>query len=112
MKNYPDSLTAQNTFAFYIMLGMITEKDCPNSSSKNINEYKKLLRKENVSEKMIELYIHKASTTLPSEFLSVVGLQGVYFKERQTFFTQDKQLTERECKTILKEEEEEDNGVQ
>ena len=108
MKNYPDSLTAQNTFAFYIMLGMITEKDCPNSSSKNINEYKKLLRKENVSEKMIELYIHKASTTLPSEFLSVVGLQGVYFKERQTFFTQDKQLTERECKKLNKVDDDDD----
>jgi len=98
MKNYPDSLTAQNTFAFYIMLGMITEKDCPNSSSKNINEYKKLLRKENVSEKMIELYIHRASTTLPTEFLSIVGLQNVYFKERQTFFTQDKELSENQMK--------------
>jgi hypothetical protein len=32
----------------------------------------------------------------------VVGLQGVYFKERQTFFTQDKQLTERECKKLNK----------
>ena len=92
MKNYPDSLTAQNTFAFYIMLGMITEKDCPNSSSKNINEYKKLLRKENVSEKMIELYIHKASTTLPSEFLSVVGLQGFTSKRVKHFLHRIKNL--------------------
>jgi len=108
MKNYPDSLTAQNTFAFYIMLGMITEKDCPNASSKNINEYKKLLRKENVSEKMTELYIHRASTTLPTEFLSLVGLQGVYFKERQTFFTQDRCLTKGEYKTNIEKKEIED----
>jgi hypothetical protein len=81
-----------DSFRFYIMLGMVMADKSPYLKDKSIDEYKKFLREQNIPDKNIEFYIHKACTTLPTEFNQIMQMEGVYFKERQTFFMQDKEL--------------------
>ncbi len=106
MLEYSDLQSAEDSFRFYIMLGIVVGQKDPRYIDKNINEYKSLLRSKNVSDKNIEFCIHKASITIPTDFLRIYDLQGVYFKERQTFFKQDKALSKNELKKLEKEKEE------
>lgn len=74
-----------DSFRFYIMIGILVAKTAPEKANISIDRFKKELRESGLSENRLNYYIHQASVSIPTDFNKITELEGVYFKERQTF---------------------------
>lgn len=81
MYKYPEKKSIVDSFRFYIMLGIMMKDENPIS----IKNFTLQLKNNNFTKSQIQYYIHQAAVTLPSEFLSIMELQSVDYKERKTF---------------------------